>query len=356
VQTVRTSERRCFKRCRKRWEYEYIEGLQLVARSPKLWVGIAVHLALAAYHQDHFPGHVLAQHFKDEQKRLNYNKMDETDREALLEDQELADGMIEHYAKWDTEHRDFKVHAVEMYAEVPLTKEITLTMRADGLVEDDQGFWVLEHKTTTGIDADSVWLEIDDQASTYSWIFRQLNSGIGKVLSPSGELVPANKSTLVIPHIEGMLYNFLLKQAPVEVTLNKDNSVSRGSMNLKCTVEDYEEALRDAPPRGAPPVKDMDVYDDFLTKLRTKKWFHRLRVYRARAEMEGFLELLTAEIAEMQRARKNPLIRYRNPNRDCNWDCSYFDICKGELEGLDMEVTREEKFIVEKQLSLPGVP
>ncbi|KKL50457.1 hypothetical protein LCGC14_2305280, partial [marine sediment metagenome] len=59
-----------------------------------------------------------------------------------------------------------------------------------------------------------------------------------------------------------------------------------------------------------------------------------------------------AEISEMEEARARPILAYRNPTKDCQWDCAFMVMCKGELEGLDMEAEREEKFIVEKQLEL----
>ncbi|KKN12991.1 hypothetical protein LCGC14_1011130, partial [marine sediment metagenome] len=40
---VRTTERRTFKRCRRKWQYSYVEGLEPIRRSSPLWVGTAVH-------------------------------------------------------------------------------------------------------------------------------------------------------------------------------------------------------------------------------------------------------------------------------------------------------------------------
>jgi hypothetical protein len=348
LRAVRTSERRCFKRCRKRWEYEYLEGLVPIARSPKLWVGTAVHLGVEAFYSKSNYFDMLQEHFKREKSALDYNKMDESQRRELDEDIELVHGMTDHYVDWANENDKFDVVETEIYAEIPLSGNEVMTLRADALGVDDKGrHWLIEHKTTTNIDADSVWLEIDDQASSYTWGWnKNLSQGVGKVRR-DGKMVPAGKIGLA--PIEGIIYNFLLKQVPREPALNKDGSVSRGSQNLKCTAEDYEKALLDG------PDYEPGVFEDFLSKLRAKKWFHRLLVYRGDDELEGFYPLLQAEIAEMNRAEAMPEIRYRNPHRDCNWDCAFFDICKGELEGLDMSTTREEKFIVERQLELPEV-
>jgi len=42
----------------------------------------------------------------------------------------------------------------------------------------------------------------------------------------------------------------------------------------------------------------------------------------------------------------------RNPTKDCLWDCPFNTICKGELDGLDMDFTKDELFVKEEQLDL----
>jgi len=354
---VRTTERRTFKRCRKKWQYEYVEGLKPIARSSPLWVGTAVHIGLEGYYTEHgltaaFREDVarekLERFFFVERTRLGYNQMDEENRNSFNEDVELATGMLDHYFKWAPQNDDFEVMETEFYAEVELAKGIRLTLRADGLVIDHSGdAWILEHKTTAQIDQDAVWLELDDQASTYTWMFTELAAGRGWVLRDD-KLVPVAQIGPP-PQIRGILYNFLLKQVPHEPIRNKDDTLSVASKNLTCTVEDYEKAFQGEPGQG--DVK----YADFIQKLRAKKWFHRLRVYRGGAEMAGFAPIVEAEVQEMKRVRDLPILAYRNPTRDCNWDCPFFTMCKGELEGLDMEAERGERFIVEEQLELPEV-
>jgi len=347
---VRTTERRTFKRCRRKWQYSYVEGLEPIRRSSPLWVGTAVHNGLEAYYLQHPPDPARAMEainrfFFMERQRLGYNQMDGADRDAFNEDAELALGMLNHYLKWAPKYDDFEVVETEFYAEVPLAKGIRLTLRADGLLIDKSNdAWLFEHKTTAQIDQEAAWLELDDQASTYTWMFGQLAEGKGWVLR-DGKLVPIAQVGPP-PQIRGMLYNFLLKQVPHEPIVNKDGTLSVASKNLTCTAEDYEAAFKGSPGQGDAK------YEDFIQKLRAKKWFHRLKVYRSSAEMDRFMPAVEAEISEMEEARARPILAYRNPTKDCQWDCAFMVMCKGELEGLDMEAEREEKFIVEKQLEL----
>jgi hypothetical protein len=352
---IRTSERRSFKRCRKRWEYEYIELLKPKSRNSALWVGDYVHRALAVYYG---PGSQVHAHAAREfmgryeftsRADLGYNKMEEEERQRLNDDIALAQGMLEHYFVWAPDNDDFEVREVEFYAEIPVGKDTVVTLRADALMENDEGHWLLEHKTTSGIDADAIWLEIDDQATTYTWAFQQLATGRGNVRVGTEEVPVSNWQD--IPQIKGMLYNFLNKQVPHDPELTQKGIPSRASVNLTCTPDAYRQALRAVKPSMYPLPQE---YSEFLTKLDAKRWFHRLPVYRGSDELAGFEELLLAEVAEIERARKHPLVRYRVPTRDCSWECPFLDVCKGELEGLDMDFTKTEKFDKEEQLALPG--
>ena len=347
---IRASERRAFKRCRRRWWYGYIEGLQPKRRESRLWVGTAVHKALEGYYSQIPPKVEVALEVMErfsfmERQRLDYNGMDEENRRQFNEDIGLAFGMAAHYFKWAAKNDDFEVVETEFYAEVELSKTTRLTLRADGLAVDREGgAWVLEHKTTTQIDQDAAWLELDDQATTYTWMFNELANGNGWILRDE-KLVPIAQIGLP-PQIRGMLYNFLLKQVPHDPIRNQDGMLSIASKNLTCTVEDYEAAFE-----GDPGQADAK-YQEFIQRLRAKKWFHRLRVYRGEEEMKAFVPAIQAEIDEMENVRKNPILAYRNPTRDCSWDCPYFVVCKGDLEGLDMAVERDESFTVEEQLKL----
>lgn len=351
---VRTSERRSFKRCRKRWEYSYVEGLIPKGRNSKLWVGDYVHRALAVYYSgDPEPSADDAREFIGryefiQRADIGYNDLEEDERQRLNDDIALAQGILGHYFVWAPDHDDFTVREVEFYAEIPVGRGTVATLRADALIEKDDGYWLLEHKTTTGIDQDSVWLEIDDQATTYTWAFTQLAEGRGHVLIED-KLVPASEWEGRGAVLQGIIYNFLLKQVPHEPEMTQKRLPSRGSVNQTCTVEAYEQALRASFTSESIWPEE---YKDFLTKLRLKKWFHRLPVYRGKDELAGFEELLLAEVGEIKRARVRPSVRYRNPTRDCGWDCPFFEVCKGELEGLVMDFTKTEKFDKEEQIAL----
>jgi len=345
MQYLRTTERRTFKRCRKKWDYEFVQGLLPKQRSPKLFVGEAVHIGLEAFYsrvsatdamEDFFQAHITA---------VNYDRLDEEQRTSLNADMDLARGIVQHYCRWAKDNDDFDVHGAELYAEVPVNKSLTVTLRLDGVIEDANGIWLLEHKTTSGIDTEAGWLELDDQASTYCWAYDQLIAGNGKIRI-GGKMVNPDGYWLPNKPAAGMLYNFLLKQVPHPPIRNKDGSLSVASSNLTCTPEDYEAALKEGP--GVYDAK----YENFLERLRAKKWFHRLKVYRSAVEMEKYGAQIKVEHNEMELVRLHPELRYRNPTKDCLWDCPFNTICKGELDGLDMDFTKDELFVKEEQLDL----
>lgn len=346
---LRTTERRCFKRCRRKWDFRYIDQLVPVRTSSPLFVGSAVHEALEGFYKqpaifDPTGGFAALDHFLEEARiSAGVVNMEPEQRDEWQADEELAKGMADHYFDWAPYNDDFRMLEVEIFAEIPLNRQTSLTLRADGYaLKEDGTYWLVEHKTTSTIEQDSVWLELDDQASTYTWAFWQLAHGHGKVRVDDVN-VPVRDSGREYHPISGIIYNLLLKSVPHEVVLNQNGAPSRGSKNMSCKVADYEQALKDWSGERTPE------YEDMLTKLEAKRWFHRLPVYRATPELASFEEDVWGEIEAMRAARNRPSLRFRTPTRDCNWDCEFFDLCKGELEGLDTSYMKSELFTVETE-------
>lgn len=350
---LRTSERKTFRRCRKQWQYTWVDHLVPKVQSSRFRVGNAVHEALDTFYstpkQRDPDGASLArltEFFETEQRRVDYDSLDPERQEQFQQDESLADGMVQHYFEYAAQNDTFEVLGTEIQAIVPVNPRVYVSLRVDGLIEDENGErWLLEHKTTSQMDQEAAYLELDDQATTYTWAFQELSEGRGWIIEDGKRRRPQHLFMDVKP-VAGILYNFLLKASPQEVKINKDGTPSLTAQIVDA--DQYEEAVRGAYRLG-PSELLPSRYEEMVQKLRARKWFHRLKVYRTEDELANHKEQLLAEAEEIRRAHKREFLRYRNATRDCNWDCAFFELCKGELQNLDMTYFKSESYTVNGQ-------
>jgi hypothetical protein len=223
---IRTSERRSFRSCRRRWDWVYRQGYAPVEEAKALEFGRAFHSAMEEIYNPetwflttaHDKLRLAKQVFEleCEKQRKQYLKdtglirLDREGQDDYNERIKLGHGMLEYYV--------FNVHAkqdhwlkpvkVEIEFDVPVTDEYGYTLhcfnspqcgqihsnvidvdydgnvidnnfvthggRVDCLVEDiiHGGYWVFDWKTAAELRATEELLELDDQLNTYLWALR----------------------------------------------------------------------------------------------------------------------------------------------------------------------------------------
>jgi hypothetical protein len=148
-------------------------------------------------------------------------------------------------------------------------------------------FALFEHKTTTSIKDEH--LALDEQGGAY-WLFAPLFLRKLGLLGPDEDL-------------DMILYNFLRKALPDTrpknakgQSLNKNGSVS---------------------------------------KRQPKPLFQRVPVFRDEADRRMVWNRIRAEAWEMRLIREGKLPIYKNPTKDCFWDCPFYDACELHETGSD---------------------
>lgn len=305
---LRTSERTTFKRCRLRWQWAYMERRKPKDASPALRFGDLAHQALAAYYppgrkRGPHPAKTFKRLYKEETARsFGYGMRQENDE--WVEAGDLGVAMMNGYVDTYGDDPDIEIIAPEFPFEVDITDGkgeylITYVGIFDALYREwaTNSLGLFEHKTTKSIGTEH--LAMDEQAGTY-WLFAP------HVLRKMG-MLPKDED------LDMILYNFLRKGMPDE--REKDPTTGL-SLNKNGTV----------------------------SKVQPAPLFVRHPVFRGEDDRKVILQRIRAEAREIRMTRAGKLAIYKNPTKDCAWDCPFFGACELHEAGSDYEAEFEIRF------------
>lgn len=295
---VRTSERGEFKRCRQRWAWKFIDHMSPKVSSPALRFGTLVHEALAEYYK---PGVKRGPHptktFKKAYKAqlataFEFGMRNEDD--SWVNARELGIAVLDHYIETYGDDDMIEIIQPEMPFQVDVHNEAgkyicTYTGIFDAVIKHraTKEVGLFEHKTAGTISTNH--LTLDEQAGAY-WLFAP------EFLRSRGILKKGQDLDMV-------LYNFLRKSKPDERPQNE---------------------------AGQRLNKNGDV-----SKVQPPPYFLRYPVYRSHEDRETVLQRIIMETREIKLVRAGKLGIYKNPTRDCSWDCGFFDMCELHESGDD---------------------
>jgi hypothetical protein len=293
-----------FKQCRRRYQYRYVDGLELKDRPAYFDFGSAIHTGLAEHYRGAKPEDaVLAieKYFAD-----NPPAADDAERMASwMESLGLAVSIFRNYvARYPQE--SFKVVEIEKPFELPIVDVrgqtfdgLKLAGKVDGVVEEN-GLWVLEHKTASVIDSRyQRKLTLDAQSMLYLEAMERL---YGK-------------------RFNGVIYNVLAKSIPEPPAVLKNGSLSKAKAQ-NTTPELYRMAISDA---GLNPDDYAEILD-YLERNR-KQYFYREYLTFGTEEREEWRRELWQIAADIERATETGAF-YRNTAQCVGFGtCPFYDIC-----------------------------
>lgn len=326
---LRNSERHEFKRCPLKWYWRYQEQLvpASVTSGPLLF-GTLGHLALAEWY---VPGKKRGVEPQETWERITQELWDsvksdpymDEEAESTWEDAKVLGhevlgsyrklyGTDEHWeVLWveDRFHQNIP-HPNDLRNKVARPRPIVEYVGTIDLIVRDHNTGYIEyidHKFMKTIEVDHLY--IDDQNGGYL--------AIGTHELRKREIIGPKESVRVL------VYNFLRKALQPDKPqnakgeyLNKDGSVSK---------------------RQPPP------------------FFHRERIERTAAERNRQIERIGQEALVMQQFRNGRLPIFKNPTRDCRWDCSFFDLCNIHESGGDVEFAKSQLFRKESPYEEYGI-
>ena len=317
---ITNSDRQSFKKCRRRHRFEsHLYGnLQPREINVALALGTLVHKGLEEYYT--------GDGFNEEEFLEQGYEM-----ELLPQVRELGLGMMQNYVRWAPSVDDFKVVGGETKFEVPVTvppgesvsspfrpvdrelyyKDFPVVYRGivDLIVEEQDGLWIMDHKTTKQFD-NEWFLQTDEQITSYIWAL-QIQKGI---------------------ELQGGYYNELLKQVPEDVepmAKKRDGRLFSTNRRNKIILADFMRALKEHDEDPSP----YGEYIDYLKK-RPNPYFRRTQMYRSKNEVENVGHNIFREVLDILTAYPYP-----NPNKlNCN-GCAFKSPCKDLNDNRDISYT-----------------
>ncbi len=323
---IHTSDRYLFKRCRRRWNWNSVIRMNLIAEDTPagpLWFGTGLHFALEDFHgynrfgdpRDAFLAFIRAH------KRSEVPE----DWEDL---RQLGEGLLGYYVDVWLPRRKDKYHTlwidgvpqVEVKWEVPIPgrNDAAYAGKFDRIVEDQEGrLWILDWKTTARYDLNR--LALDQQISAYAWAGRQLYGD----------------------RLEGVLFVQFIKTAPA---LEPARLVRGGFSKSKTQPVSYG-AYRRALIKEYGNIPD--EYVAILNELASHEdengdqFIRWDEVHRSPATLRAESWKIQSEVAEML---DPDLQLYPHPTRDCTWDCPFRTPCIALDDGVDVEWMLQEMY------------
>jgi hypothetical protein len=298
-----------FLRCRKRYDYAWLQNLEPKQRNEKLTIGSAIHKFMEFWHLEH-------RELEAIEAMINYIEDNCAGMEDLQIDEitDLATNVVANYVKHYGYDEHFTTIASEKSFSIPLDDGTNYTGTIDLIIEDQDGrIWFMDHKTTNQIDIFDKNSDMDRQISRYWWALEQLGYDV-----------------------HGFIYNIILKDYPQPPKQLKSGALSKDK-SQKTTFELYRYAIE---------VNNLNVddYADFLQYLQDtpKEFFRRVKVERTLAERLAAIDEMEDVIADIRDTKRF----YRNITKDCHWDCPFKTLCVAEMDGSNADHIRNELFNV----------
>jgi hypothetical protein len=291
---IRTSERKDFRRCQIRWWWGWRMGLTKPFAAGSLWFGEGYHIALAEWYRNGLdrgphPAETFAAWVGEERRRIFTTPNPGVDEVEIVNAKDLGVAMLNAYVEryGRDEHMYFMATEQVFQMLIPGLSQgdpfiAIFAGTFDGVYRDltDDSIWLIEHKTAKAIQTGH--LSLDDQAGGY-WM------AATQVLRHAGLIGPREE-------LSGIRYNFSRKAMPDDRPINADG------MRLN--------------------------KDGTVSKSQPAPYFVREPVLRTRAERQTQIERIRDEARQMDAIRKGDLPITKNPTRDCQWDCPFFNMCE----------------------------
>jgi PD-(D/E)XK nuclease superfamily protein len=304
--SVSQSKIKCWRECRKKFEYRYTQEIERKRIPQPLVRGRIIHNMIEAALKGKNPWDawraakkLYAKLFREEQEEYG---------DLIGDLQRLMTGYFDWYKRDPIQPILVKGQRAEIEFEVKLMPEINLKGKIDqfGRTKDGRK-WLIDHKSVKQLpEGDIVYSDI--QTVLYVW----------------ADLTPVN----------GIAYNYIRAKGPTVPEVLKSGEMSRRAIDTLWPV--YNQALIDA-------KLDPRDYDDMREKLRGKESEFFTRVYLPVNPHITNQLLAEARVtaSEIHNHKQKDIVR--TPGRHCKW-CEYYNLCNAELRGLDADYMRKKEY------------
>jgi hypothetical protein len=321
---IRTSDRNYFKRCRQLWDLtsKIRQNWEPIQRYPAFDFGTAIHEGLRAYYEPATWGDLkLMRQNAREAFASTYEKLfakvtigDVQFEMDITETIDVGNRMLEYYflyAKKNDEGWTPKFVEIEFEVPIPGLPNCVYQGRIDLIVEDEYGYWIVDHKTAKQFRGTG-WLSLDDQCGSYAWAIR--------------EMLGLN--------VRGVIFNELRKSPP-----HKPNVLKSGMLS----VNKQQDTTFDVFLRTCRELDhDPRWYIDYLRHLKynEKEFIRRTRTTYRPESLEIVQQRIQKEATEMS----NPNVSIYPSPSSMNCDgCRFFGPCLQIQDGMEPSMDMYER-------------
>lgn len=305
-----------FRRCPKQFQYKYIERLKPKVLGRPLRFGTWMHELIEVDWQ--------GGDWKEQQARnvSKFKKFFDEEKEMLGDLPGDTERTMRAYL-WHYQHDDWEVKDVEFILEVTWPDGGIYRGKLDGLIENEFGFWVVDHKNLKSF-PDFSFRILDAQSALYIWA--ALKNGL---------------------EVQGHIWNYLRSRPPgIPKLLKSGERLSKAKIDT-----DYITLLQTIKQHGLKP-KD---YREWLDRLKAQQYRHGMpqaSPFFQRPILEKQPPMLKKIATEGYMTHKriheyhwhHPDRVERNPDLSCQWLCNFVDLCTTELFGGNGDQVRRSQF------------
>lgn len=304
IQKLTTSQVKCFKTCRKRYFFEYVENLKPVETPKALEIGTLYHYGLELL----LSGHHLHEVEQDICAKQTFNAADKGIDVDLL-NAFIACEMVRAFDR-DSDWRNWSINAVEKRFEVTTGYAKRMIGKIDGLIEKDGKRFLIEHKTTSqwGKDGEAYLHNLlwDEQSTNYLFAYRRmLEDGV-----------------ITGGPVSGIFYTIVEKPSikPYSATPMEKRKYTRDGA-LYAGQHDHDESP-----------------EDFASRVRewyaAEKRVHTAFVYRTEADIDEQIRDFNLTIKDIVAAEREQTF-YRNPEACKILGCPFRSKCLDNVPDTD---------------------
>ena len=226
-----------------------------------------------------------------------------------------------YYWKNEFENRDFEILLVEVEWKRSFNSH-EREGRIDYVLRNKRGQIVVGDWKSTKSEPHPEYKFMESQLHLYAWGVQPLLQELGV---PKEEL----KHTIVE-------FDYLSTKLPTTPSLNQDGSMSKRKINT--TYLTLVNFLKEKNLKWS--KKEVN---EFLEKTE-KAFFDRKTLPRSKAVIDSLLAEDSEDIEGISRLAQGSAQPTRSVSIRCAWDCDFMDLCKGELYNQDMRYIRKTEY------------
>lgn len=303
MKSISYSKLKDWKMCKQLYYYRHVEGLRPRRKSSALYMGSMIHDMLKVFNLGGKWKSVL------EVYKLEFDKLFIEEQEELGDIIGNAGRIIEGYIKKWGDKLPF-ISVEEKIKGIKFIEGTSLTIKTDGVI-DDNGYWLIEHKSTKKFTPDQLSL-FNPQGILYIWGLRQV--GI---------------------KVKGILWDYIRTRPPTIPRVLKDGTVSR-----KASVDtDYDTYLDTIIASGNEPKE----YQEMLDMLQNKGgiFYRRTPLIVPEPTIKLIIADLKQTAMEISRLQNYPT---RNISTITCRGCQFRRLCEATLNNIDVDFIRKKNF------------